>query len=79
VAQEPVPGAGQGGEAVPPDALVTPDWVDDEEWERICASRTAEDELDGTEEDWDTWDPRGPGHRGHLDHAGTSTVPWPAS
>jgi hypothetical protein len=57
VAQEPVPGAGQGGEAVPPGALVTPDWVDDEEWERICVSRTAEDELDGTEEDWDTWDP----------------------
>jgi hypothetical protein len=29
---EPVPGAGQGGEPAVP---VTPDWMDDEEWEDL--------------------------------------------
>ena len=62
MAQEPVPGAGRDGEPVPPgprgpgpggDGEVTPDWIDDAEWELICASRTAEDEPDFVREDWD--------------------------
>ncbi len=54
--QDPVPGPGQDGEPVPPGA-VTPDWVTDEDWDRMCASRTGDDEPDGFGEDWDAWDP----------------------
>jgi hypothetical protein len=57
VAQEPALGAGQDGEPVPPGGTVTPDWVNDAEWERICGSRTVEDEPEGLGEDWDAWDP----------------------
>jgi hypothetical protein len=57
MAPEPAPGAGRDGDPVPPEAAVTPDWVDDAEWDRICASRTAEDEPDGFGDDWDSWAP----------------------
>jgi hypothetical protein len=57
VSQEPAPGAGRDGRPVPPGSTVTPDWIDDADWDRICASRTAADEPDGLGEDWDAWDP----------------------
>jgi hypothetical protein len=58
MAQEPVPGAGQDGGPVRPAARpVSPDWVDDQTWELLCASRGAGDEPDVPEDDWDSWDP----------------------
>jgi hypothetical protein len=56
MAQDPAPAAGQDGEPALPGA-VTPDWVDDEEWELICASQAAaaDDEPDMPEDDWDSW------------------------
>jgi Domain of unknown function (DUF222) len=47
------PARGRDGEPVPPGA-VTPDWVDDELWDRICASRAVGDDPG---EAWDAWDP----------------------
>jgi hypothetical protein len=54
--QEPAPGAGQGGEPVPPDAAVAPDWVDDETWDLICVSAPVGGE--DIPEEWDD-DPEG--------------------
>ncbi len=51
---EPVPGAGQDGGPVPPGRPVTPDWMDDAEWELSGAARAAWDE-DAPGEEWDSW------------------------
>jgi hypothetical protein len=57
MAHNPAPGAGQDGQYVPPGAAVPPDWVDDADWDWICASRSAEDEPDDLGEEWESWDP----------------------
>jgi Domain of unknown function (DUF222) len=56
MAQEPESGAGQDGDAALPGA-VTPDWVDDEDWARMCEARAADDGSDVTGDDWDAWAP----------------------
>ncbi len=42
MAQEPAPGTGGDGAL----GVVTPDWVDDEDWALICAAHAAQSGLD---------------------------------
>ncbi len=63
MAPEPAPGAGRDDESVPhvpvpghvPLAgvgLVTPDWMDDADWERACAARVDDECLPGEDMEW---------------------------